>query len=71
MATTFEKKVTKVFAEAYGIHPIYSVEHAKYLERIIESTNGDVEAITDYFFGTFPSSYGLGVAQEAARRLLH
>lgn len=66
----FTKKVTKTFLEVYGIHPLYSVGHAPFLERIVEATDADVEAVTDYIFNTFPHSYGYTTAKIAANRII-
>lgn len=66
----FIKKVTDTFLNVYGIHPLYSVGHAPFLDRIIETTDADEEAVVDYIFNTLPHSYGYETAQIAARRIL-
>lgn len=66
----FTKKVTKTFLEVYGIHPLYSAGHAPFIERIIEATNNDEEAVVDYIFNTFPHSYGYDTAKIAAYRIM-
>lgn len=68
--TIFSKKVTTTFLELYGIHPLYSIEHAPFIEGIIKATDADEEAVTDYIFNTFPHSYGYTIAKIAARRIM-
>lgn len=66
----FTKKVTSTLLQVYGIHPLYTAEHAPFIEKIIEATNGDEETVTDYIFNTFPHSYGYTTAKVAAQRIL-